>query len=241
MTNDAFYDQVLATIVSMRAPFRSVEDREWKKLALMQNPAFPLPSTTTMRTRLGSRATEVEDRLLQDVVPGSKIAISLDGWSSTTRLSFMGIMAYYIDKDWVLREELIGFESLKDVHSGEVLARVVNKVFARYKLEGRIISITTDNAGSNYTMMSSINRCLADAFEKDYFLGGRIQHIPCLSHVIQLGLQALLGKIRLRPKNETFIRNWKADEELEDLEKITVAEARGIPYVLAKVRFCEFL
>src|ERR1700684_1913945 len=202
----------------------------------MQNPAFPLPSATTIRTRLAYPVSEVEETLLQDLVPGSKIALSLDGWSSVTRWSFLGIIAHYIDKDWVLHERLIGFESLKEIHSGEVLAQVMNSVIKKYNLQGRIISITTDNASNNSTMLNHINRCLAEALDKDRFLGGKIQHIPCLSHIIQLALQALLGKIRLRPSNEEFIRNWKEDQELQDLDRIrSESEDRGIPFVLAKV------
>jgi hypothetical protein len=66
----------------------------------------------------------------------------------------LGIIVHYITKDWELIEELIGFESLTDVHSGVALAEVVNKVCAQFKLTGRVISVTTDNATNNSTMVS---------------------------------------------------------------------------------------
>jgi hypothetical protein len=241
LTTNEFYDQVLTTIVSLRAPFRAVEDREWKKLAVMQNPRFPLPSATTIRTRLAERVIAIEEGMLRDVVPGSKVAISLDGWSSTTRVSFIGIVAHYIDKDWNVREELIGFEHMPIAHTGKDLAVLVNKVFAKYDLEGQIVAITTDNARPNYIMMDSINRALEEALSNSRLLGGKIYHMPCLAHVIQLGLQALLGKIRLRPTNEVFIRNFMDDKEKDDLTKIAVASKRGIPYILAKVRGRDFI
>ncbi len=153
----------------------------------------------------------------------------------------MGIIVHYITKDWELIEELIGFESLTDVHSGVALAEVVNKVCAQFKLTGRVISVTTDNATNNSTMVSQINQYLADALQSHRFLDGTVQHIPCLAHIIQLALKALLGKIRLRPTNETFIRDWREDQELNDLEKIKATEKRGIPYILAKVWTHEVL
>jgi hypothetical protein len=84
-------------------------------------------------------------------------------------------------------------------------------------------------------MIGDINAYLIDALENDRFLDGRIKHMPCLAHVIQLALKAFLGKIRLRPTNETFIRNWEEEQELNDLQRIREVEKRGIPYVLAKV------
>jgi len=140
----------------------------------MQNPSFPLPSATTIRNRLATRMETFQEGALSRLPERNKVAISLDGWSSSTRLSFLGIIAHYISKDWVLIEELIGFESLEDVHSGAVLAKVVNTVLAEYKLTGRVITITSDNASSNGVMVSEINKHLEDAFQNRRFLNSTI-------------------------------------------------------------------
>lgn len=219
----------------MRAPFRAVENPQWKKLALMQNPLFPLPSATTIRNRLRIQIQEVEHQMLSRLVPGSKVALSLDCWSAASRTCYMGIIAYYISSDWEYVEELIEFENLKEIHSGASLAQIVNDVVIKYSLVGRVISITTDNASNNGTMISEINMYLEDALTNRRFLDGTIQHIPCLSHICQLGLKALLGKIRSTPTNDTFIRNWQQDQELDDLARIRNEEERGVPYTLAKV------
>jgi hypothetical protein len=217
----------------MRLAFRSVEDLEWKRLCKMQNPLFPLPSATFLSTHIrNTMLNEVKAKLMCDLTLDSKVAISLDCWSSTTRLSFMAIMVYYIDKDWKYREELIGFENLREVHDGHTLATVLNKVFDEYNLRARIIAVTTDNASNNSTMMVQVNEWLDDAFEKKGFLSG-ILHLPCLAHVFQLGLSSLLGTVRLRPNNEEFEKNWREDEELKQLQGLE--KDRGLPYTLAKV------
>lgn len=218
----------------MRLPFRSVEDIEWQKLAEMQNPLLPLPSASTIRRRLDEKEQGFMDTALTRLVPESKVALSLDCWSSSTRQSFLGIIVHYITKDWQLVEELIGFENLKDCHSGRNLAKVVNDLLHKFKLSGRITSITTDDASNNGTLLMEVNQYLEEALAKS-FLDGNIQHIPCLSHVIQLGLKALLGKIRITPKNDVFIKKWKADEELSELAQIESIEGRGTPWILAKV------
>ena len=219
----------------MRAPFRAVEDPEWQKLALMQNPTRPLPSATTIRNKLKVNLKVVQAKMLSYYPPERKIALSLDCWSSSTRRSYLGIMAHYIDDDWILHEELIGFESLFECHSGAELAKILNNLLKTLGMEKRVISITTDNGSNNGTLIHEVNVWLEDAFDKHLFLDGNIQHIPCLSHVLQLGLKALLGQIRLSPKNEVFVRTYKEDLELNDLEKIAKDEERGLPWMLAKV------
>jgi hypothetical protein len=77
----------------------------------------------------------------------------------------------------------------------------VNDLLHKLKLIGRITSITTDNASNNGMLLMEINQYLEEALAKG-FLDGNIQYIPCLPHVIQLGLKALLGKIRITSKKK---------------------------------------
>jgi hypothetical protein len=220
-------------------PFRSVNNKQWQKLCLLQNPRFPLPSPTIIRIKLDQQLKEVEQKMLSRAVPGSKIALSLDGWSSTNKHSFLGVIAHYITAEWELVEEMIGFESLTDCYSGAALAVVVNGILEKYNLLDRVLLITTDNVYNNGTLIKELNSYINEAIEKR-FLNGNITRIPCLAHVIQLALKALLGKIRLAPKNETLVAVWKADQELDELEKIKAAEQRGMPFVLAKV-YCQLI
>ena len=172
--------------------------------------------------------------MLSRAVPRSKITLSLDGWSSTNKHSFLGIIAHYITAEQELVEKIINFKSLTDYHSKAALTTVINNILKKYNLSDRVVSITTDNTYNNSTLIKELNSYINEAIDKG-FLNGNITRIPCLAHVIQLALKALLGKIRLTPKNETLVAVWKADQELDELEKIKAVEQRGMPFVLAKV------
>lgn len=252
-TRDDFDQITLDTIIALHLPNRSVDNKHWKKMAQMQNPLFPLCSASKISGLLKERLKEVEENLLCRVVPESKIALSLDCWSSKNRLSFMGILAHYVTEDWVLVEEMIGFESLKMVHSGEALAEVVNRVIKQVKMQDRIISITTDNAYSNGTMMKHLNEyrddpeygtnmrklrtCLDDAIRNECFIGGKIPQVPCLAHIIQLAVGALLSTLRLSPKDiPELSRDWDEDNDLQVIEEARSKHIESrIPFILAKV------
>ena len=43
--------------------------------------------------------------------------------------------------------------------------------------------------------------------------------MPCLAHVIQLGLKELLGHIHINPTNPELKRNWFNEEERQELNR----------------------
>ena len=65
----------------------------------MQNPLFLLPLASTIRSRLQTKLKAVKEAMLSQLVPGSKLALSLDCWSNSNQLSFMGVLAHFINKD----------------------------------------------------------------------------------------------------------------------------------------------
>ena len=78
-----------------------------------------------------------------------------------------------------------------------------------------------------------------DDFENEMselFLNGKVVHIPCISHIIQLVVKDILGK-RLIPSNETIETIWTGDQELSELELLKANGKRGIAYLLAIVSF----
>jgi hypothetical protein len=55
------------------------------------------------------------------------------------------------------------------------------------------------------------------------------EHVPCLAHVLQLAVKALLGTVRANPTNEELQKNWTDDVDRPD------STLRGLPMTLAKV------
>ena len=130
------------------------------------------------------------------------------------RLAFIAITAYFIDENWTFREALIGFEHLDTVHTGVELAAVVKKVINAFRLSGRILNITTDNASNNNTMIRDM---IADeSFSDRQF--AECGHLPCMAHIVQLALSELLGKIQVKPTNEELQCNW-TDNDKSELQK----------------------
>jgi hypothetical protein len=69
---------------------------------------------------------------------------------------------------------LIRFEHLKDIYTSVELAKVINNMFSKYKLQGRVTSITTNNTSNNETMITEINEILVEALDAGRILDSQV-------------------------------------------------------------------
>jgi hypothetical protein len=178
----------------------------------MLRPAVPIPHRTSVRNDLEAHYRRAQDQMFLDLPPGGKVSIAVDAWQSPFKKSFLAITAYYITADWKWREVLIGFEHLKGSHTGEAMAEIVLAVLERYKITNRLYCITSDNAAPNGKM----RRALDDMLEllqwnSDQTWNHEATKIPCMAHVMQLVVKAMLAAFNVEPGEK--------DEEEEDDEE----------------------
>lgn len=122
----------------------------------------------------------------------------------------MAVTGYFIDQEWNYREALLGFEPLHGTHSGANLSDVLLGILHQYEIVDRVLTITTDNASNNNTLMGKIQESTQSLELNNHV---PIIRVPCLAHVIQLSLKELLGHIKADPTNDVLLR------ELPDTQK----------------------
>jgi hypothetical protein len=93
---------------------------------------------------------------------------------------------------------LIGFELLKSSHTGEYMAGILYKVLECFSITKQLLCITTDNAGNNGTMQKELEELL-NSLDVNNNWSSDSTKIPCLAHVIQLVVKAILGAFNIKP------------------------------------------
>jgi hypothetical protein len=144
----------------------------------------------------------------------------------------MAITAYFIDQEWSYREVLLGFEHIHGSHTGSNLGETVFEILQEHSITDRVLSITTDNASNNNTMMISIQ----DTIQSHGLTNASVFRIPCLAHVIQLSLKQLLGKMKVDPINQEVESEW-SDERTQSLQSNSSLPTRQIMDTLKKVYY----
>ena len=90
--------------------------------------------------------------------------------------------------------------------------------------EGRLLGITTDNAGSNHSMTRELQSTLEASGIKWPALRN---HIPCMAHVIQLALSAFISSLGVkgRPKSSEA---HEQDQQFGENESIDVGKSQRL-------------
>ncbi|KAJ9482154.1 hypothetical protein VN97_g11287 [Penicillium thymicola] len=231
-SQDAWNDDVQFITIN-RLPFQLVENAAFRRLILRLASALSLltiPSADTIRRQLSARVKERQQDTLRMLPEHTKVSVALDCWTSPFGQAFMAITGYFIDVDWIYREELLGFKPLYGTHSGANLSAVLIKTLTGHRIQDRIFVLTTDNASNNKTLVASLQQSL---LQQTLASGFNVIRIPCLAHVIRLSLNQLLDRLKAVPKNEHAETQWACRQMT--LAKVN-AQNRGISQTLQRMR-----
>lgn len=201
-------EKLITFIAASRLPFLLVEHPEFRALIEMARlaPTMPeIPSAFTVRRHLREIVEQRQCTLLRKLPQGAKLSIALDCWTSPFRQSFMAVTGYFLDQEWNYREILLGFEPLYGSHTGAYLSTVLLNLLEKHEVTNRVVTITTDNASNNGTMLGSLQGAI-ETLELPSHIP--VVRIPCIAHVIQLSLKELLGQMDANPRNDREEMEW---------------------------------
>ena len=130
-------------VISSNSPLAIVENPNFIKLLQYCNSSKLSISRCTLGQDLhvlyNSLFKQVYQSLLDHLRGSGKVSLTLDAWSSTTRILFLGITGHYIESStWQFKSLLLGFECLRGSHSAGILARVCIGVLQRFGLTSHI-------------------------------------------------------------------------------------------------------
>lgn len=134
----------------------------------------------------------------------SKIALSLDVWTSPNHHSFLGVVAHFVgenpshpeqvisrrltrtDASSAQRDVLVAFKNLLGDHTGLHQGLNIVSVIREYDLADQVHCFVADNASNNdQTFINSVNQRL----KTDFTLDSRIR---CAGHIIAIVVKAVI-------------------------------------------------
>jgi hypothetical protein len=110
----------------------------------------------------------------------SKISISVDVWTSSNYISFLGIVAHFVDASYKQRDVLIAFRDLHGDHTGARQAGVILNVMREFDFTRNFNCFVGDNASSNHSTL--IRGLGLEPYHR----------IRCAGHTINLVVKATL-------------------------------------------------
>lgn len=181
-----FRDLVARLIIGKNLPFNCVEWTEFRELCSYLNVDVETISRNTTRSdilKMHKFQKEVIRKKLQ-CAPG-KICLTSDMWTSVNTTGYISLTVHFVDQDWVLQKFLLNFSPLPPPHTGQALSDKLFLMLNDWGIEGKVTSITLDNAASNTSCVKIMkSRFIARNVMSD--TGKRNFHIRCCAHIINL-------------------------------------------------------
>ena len=104
------------------------------------------------------------------------------------------------------------------------MADVLYNILDRFNITKRLLCISTDNAGNNGTIRKELEELLNNLDINNNW-SSESTKIPCLAHVIQLVVKAILGAFDIKPAETEY-----SDDDIN---------GRSISSVIATVNYQE--
>jgi hypothetical protein len=86
----------------------------------------------------------------------SKTHLSIDAWTSDSKLPLLGICTHFVAAYYELKAALIALPCIHDHHTGIALSNIIHGVIRGHGIEEKLRVFMMDNASSNDTIMEEL-------------------------------------------------------------------------------------
>ncbi|KAK8696343.1 hypothetical protein V6N13_001479 [Hibiscus sabdariffa] len=115
----------------------------------------------------------------------SRMCLTTDTWTSLQRVSYMVLIAHWIDDEWKLQKRIIKF-CLISAHRGESIGQALEKCIRDWGIE-RVFTITINNASANGVGIEYLRKKLNH--RNKCVVNGKYMHMRYVAHIINLIVQ----------------------------------------------------
>ncbi|XP_031260897.1 zinc finger BED domain-containing protein RICESLEEPER 2-like [Pistacia vera] len=176
-------------------PFRVVEQEGFNNLLKYVTPGWEKISRFTSKNDC-MKVYEMEKKRLKAVLKNiDRISLTTDLWnSSNQKLEYMVVMEHWIDTNWRLNKRVLSFVRLPPPRSGVQIADHIFNCLQEWGIENKIFTISINNASTNDLAIKVLKENFS--ITKKLLCGGKLFHVRCCTHILNIMVQDGLNQIR---------------------------------------------
>ncbi len=250
LTRENFSTQFLRWAIVTNQNFTINDNIEIKRLFQCLNSYVKLSSFFIIKNHIMKRLEKIEAKLFEHLSHLTKISFTLNCWFAFNRQSYLFIIVFFIDKNWKYQKIIIEFEYMKRRHFENNLFKMIENVLNKHKIIYRILIIIINNAINNTTFfyclmkdISNIAKCV-DITSKNNENESQndetkfnFVYVFCLTHVLQLTLQAFLNFVRVNLINNQLQKNWYEQDDINVIKRTN----KDLSMILTKIFLFLFI
>jgi len=98
--------------VTAHIPWNAILNLELRRSYNALRSELVLPSASTLSNICRREYSLTVDAIKKQLLSTNKVSLALDGWTSTNKLAITSVIAYYMDRNWALREVQLAFDEV---------------------------------------------------------------------------------------------------------------------------------
>lgn len=195
-----FHDEIhisrlVKAFIFLHWDYRDLDKPEFHAMLDAYNPNKSRISRKTLSNIISNKRMILAEMVAERLKCVSSIAMTFDLWSDRRGSRGFGcITGHYINTDGNLVNLILAFKRIEYPHDATAIANFISITVASNKLEGKVVSITTDNASNNILAMTRLQHSLQLTLLTHVNM--TLIHYKCCAHVLNLGVQAALDDLR---------------------------------------------
>ncbi|KAK9284185.1 hypothetical protein L1049_023353 [Liquidambar formosana] len=165
-------------------PFMHMEHEMFNIFMKTVSPHWQKISRTTSKMDCVAVYENEKRRLMALLKNVNRISITTDLWKSGQDIQYMVVTGHFINSDWKLQKRILNFVDVPPPHSGVAIADALYKCFLEWGIENKVATVTVDNASYNDAAVRNLKDNFA--LKNKLMFGGKIFHVRCTAHIINL-------------------------------------------------------
>lgn len=134
-----------------------------------------------------------EKKKLKKQLSTHRVCLTTDCWTSIQNISYMCLIAHWVDDDWILQKCIISFIQVPS-HKGNMLVKELISYLHDWGIK-KIFCVTVDNTSSNDVAILKLKESFQE-HKHGLILDGEMLHMRCCAHILNLIVCDGLKEIR---------------------------------------------
>jgi hypothetical protein len=150
----------------------------------------------------------------------SRITLSFDGWTSSSNMDVLGVVAHFIDVNYEHRTVLLGLPATGGSHTGDNIAASLQQLILDFSIGSSIGFFIADSASNNDKAVE----LLSSSFD----VNAARQRLRCAAHIINLVCQAILLGTDVDCVEDALKEDYDEDAAIEQFNKDVTSEQKAL-------------
>lgn len=207
-------NRIVKTVIDLHWDYAVVDKASFKKMIQAFNCNKNIICRRTLSNIISKNRKNLANKVAQKLEDAASVALTFDIWSVRKGARGFGCLtAHYINTCGQLVNLILNFQRMKFPHDGDTIRKFIHRTITAFKLGGRVISITTDNASNNIAAIRQlVNTVNLTPVNLEFV------HYKCVAHIIDLGIKEAMKDLKetVRPVREAVmaIRSSRKRKEI---------------------------